>query len=96
MTLSPAEQNIRFNLEHFLKAGTLQVTLSRRDVVHVLAMMKRLEGEASAPEKAADACAVCKAVFTEDWPARVNVKGRGLMHGECADAVGINWKGKGK
>jgi len=93
--LTEAEQNIRFNLEHFIKTGTMQIAISRRDAVHLLDLMRRAEGSAPAPVKVADPghCVVCRATFTEDWPARVNVKGRGLMHGECADASGIQWRG---
>lgn len=91
---TPAETNIRENLEHFLQSGTMQVAISRRDVVHLLNLFKRLEGGGAAPVHDIDRtrCAVCKARFTQREPARVEVKGRGLMHGECADRVGIQWR----
>ena len=88
--LTEPEKNLRFNLEHFVKAGSNQVTLARRDVVLVLEMMQRLDAPAGPVAVAAGdfrtvRCAGCGQRFTTEAPAKFIDKATGdRWHGDCA------------
>ena len=89
--LTEPEKNLRFNLEHFIRAGSNQVTLARRDVAVVLDMMRRLDVPDSASavpviggDFRAKRCAGCGHRFTDTAPAKFVDKATGdRWHSDC-------------
>lgn len=99
--LTETEKNLLLTLDYFVRHGSGNIiSLSRRDVVCLVDMMRRIDGEKPVltvvTETGAkrttrldhDACTVCGQPFTKESPARFIVRGKGKVHYQCRDAAG--------